>query len=366
MSVKGIFKTLIGVVVLIVVSSLIIEMINITISALEINQISRIAARQAAVLFSQETYKSRDGDSSGTVGMQNSVAKDGSIYVSGEFYTGTSPEEIYKDLYENSSEFKDWAAHYESNWNNVRLINLGLQGIDINSISIPSGDASPDEFKQYTDLLIANSYRQTLVTPLNMGVPYLDKDTVERIFRWNLAQMASDCNQDMIRNDPDSTHTGNYVYYNGFRLWASEATITNIEYQVFDITNSSDLDKFKRITHINDVENLGYLDGIDIAEEILGVGAEERSKICVVGIEFKVPISYEGITPLRKIVEFIWNYDVQGFTDAAEGSNHTPRTNTNSWTDEKVDLESGGMNGSNRSDGGTLPVPGKLIYYIVR
>ena len=73
MTVKGIFKVLLGTIIIMVVGSLALEMINITTTSLQLTQMSRIACRQAAVLFSQETYKDREYDSTagGAVNMDN-------------------------------------------------------------------------------------------------------------------------------------------------------------------------------------------------------------------------------------------------------------------------------------------------------
>ena len=70
MSVKTIFKVLIGTIVIIVLSSLTIEMFNISTTGLQVNQISRLSAKQAATLFSQETYK-QIGEDGGAVNADN-------------------------------------------------------------------------------------------------------------------------------------------------------------------------------------------------------------------------------------------------------------------------------------------------------
>ncbi len=374
MSVKGIFKALIGTVLIIVVSSLIIEMINLTISALELTQISRIACRQAAVLFSQETYKDRGG--SGTISMANSLTENGSLYVSGEFYKelGSSPESIYKSLYTKTA-FTDWLDSTPSNhsskkmieyWNNIRLIDLGLSQSsvkDLGSINI----TDEDDMKEYTDSVTAKSYVDVMMTPLNMGVPYLDKDTTEKIFKWNLAQMTSNCDQSLIRDDPSKSSLGNFVYYKGFRVFANDAKITGLEYKVYELNNPSDLAEFSSITHIDNAASLGFTYGGGY-EDYIGSSEDERSNVCIVGINYDIPISYEGITPLRRLAEFVWGYDVDGYVaqgsgDATDG--HVRGDKGHYWNTTPIRMESGGFEGNNEAKG-VLPVPGKLIYYVVR
>lgn len=369
MSVKGIFKALIGTVLLIVTSSLIIEMVNITISSLELTQLSRIACRQAAVLFSQETYKPRDGNSTGTTAMPDVETADGTKYVTGQFYEGGSPEDIYRGLY--TSKLATWLDRTPSNkstkfreyWHNLELIDKSLNNRNM-QLNMPDYNDEAG-LKNYTESLIAKSFTDVMMTPLNMGVPYLDTETMNRMFRWNMAQLASDCNSSLIRKDDRATHNAGkyFVYYNGFRVYAQDGQITNLDYKVYEVDNG-DKNKFKRVTNI-DSDNLGFLYNY----KDLGIGDDERNNICIVGIEYKIPVSYEGITPLRTLVEFIWNYDVKGYAANEDPDNPGyTETGTHSWSDETADLIAGGFNGNSQHDAskGILPVPGKLIYYVVR
>lgn len=370
MSVKGIFKVLVGTVLLIVVSSLIIEMVNITISSLQLTQLSRIACRQAAVLFSQETYKPRDGNKTGTTAMPDVKNADDTRYISGQFYNGGSPEQIYRNLY--SSKLADWIRRTPSNkntqfkdyWHNVSLIAKSLTNDNMN-LNMPTNVNDEAAMKNYTDSLIAKSYTDVMMTPLNLGIPYLDEDTITRMLQWNMAQLASDCQPSLIRKDPNSVRYPDkyYVYYNGFRVFAQDAKVKHLDYKVYEVDNG-DKDEFKRVTHINP-DNLGFL----YSMEDLGISNDERKNICVVGIEYTMPVSYEGITPLRTLVEFIWDYDVKGY--AANGEADNPgytETGVHSWDDLTADLNAGGFNGNREADAtkGVLPVPGKLIYYVVR
>lgn len=114
MSVKTIFKVLIGTIVCIVVSSLLIEVFNVSVSSMHIKQTCKIAAQQSADLFTQETYKELTDDDSklaGTTAVDNINDKDGNLYISGNFYEdlGTTPEDIWDKLYkDDDSTFKDF------------------------------------------------------------------------------------------------------------------------------------------------------------------------------------------------------------------------------------------------------------------
>ena len=57
MSVKSIFKILLGTIVIMISTSLFMELFNVSISGMQVKQMTRMAAKQACVLFTQETYK---------------------------------------------------------------------------------------------------------------------------------------------------------------------------------------------------------------------------------------------------------------------------------------------------------------------
>lgn len=362
MSVKGIFKILIGTIVVMVVMSLVIEMLNITTVSLQLSQMAKLSCRQSAVLFSQETYKKRDSDAiaGGSVNMDTVRAADGATYVEGNFYgEGLNAEQIYKNVY-TSPDFKTWltgSAATKGHWKSIDLIDRALNRPGSLNVTLPSNASSPGyeaAAKEYTDAMTAKSYRDVLMTPLNMGVPYMDKGVLEKIFRWNLTQIASDCNSDAIRQDAN----GNYcVFYKGFRVYANQAKIKSIEYRVYDLDNSKDLQDFKELTHI-DPSKLGYDDSLI---DYMGgyENDDERKRICVAGLEFSVPIAYEGVTPIKSIFNFVWNTEVEGL-DGTGG-----RDTYQQWNDATADLNSGGF-GEVKYPSGVLPVPGKLIYYVVR
>lgn len=357
-SVKTIFKTLIGTVVIIVCSALVIELLNISTTSFQLIQMTKLACKQSAVLFSQETYKEREADSlsGGSVNLDNVVNTDGGEYVSGNFYgEGVTPVEIYNNIY-SSDEFKEWidsAIVEKGNWKSVDLINKAINSPGSLVTSYPSGGSEAD-LQKYIDSMLALSYKESMMTPLNMGVPYLDENIINKMFKWNLAQLASNCNPETIRQDSNNEYC---IFYNGFRIYADQAKITNISYKVYDITDSSEKAEFESLTNI-DTDNLGYDDSLI---DYLGgyENDDERKRICVVGLEYSIPVAYEGITPIKNIFEFVWNTEVGGL-DGNGG--HTATGGT--WNDSAVDFESGGF--ENSTVPGVLPVPGKLIYYVVR
>ena len=372
LSVKTIFIVLIGTLVAIVVFSAAIEMVNVTISSFQMTQTAKLAARQAAILFSQETYKqSSDG---GSINVDAVKDESGAVYVSGDFYPNMSPEQIYEKLYgPSASDFRNWlgsSAVSSGKWKSIDLI---ADSFTASPVTLPKDTTAPGyeaQAEKYSDYMLGKSYHDVMMTPLNMGVPYLDPTTLEKMFKWNLAMLLSNCgttsgNMATIRAediDENGNPTGDIcIHYNGFRIYADRARITNLEYKVFNLEDSVDKDAFERATNIK-ADNLGFDDSLI---NYLGgyENDDERKRVCVVGIEYSVPVSYEGVTPIRQIFKWMLTDN----SSLAEGYNGFGASSgeTLTWNDAPADLTSGGFDGNNAASS-ELPVPGKLIYYVVR
>ena len=358
MSVKGIFKTLIGTIMFIVLSFIIIEIFNVSITSMQLNHITKISAKQACILLSQETYKQKDDGTGGSSAVHPITDLNGSIYVSGNLYNGNTPDEIYTNMY-TSSEFKQWMetdAVQKGNWKSLQILNAALNVPGSTDVEAPTynpemSDESYDrEMDKFSDSQMAKTYKEVMITPLNMGVPYLDKDTLQNIFRWNTAALMALGDKESIKQD---SHGQRYVSFSGFRVYADEANIIDLEYRVYDLTMPSDRLAFRNITGI-DPDNLGF----EFNAEYLGTATDERQRVCLVGVRYSVPMAYEGITPIRKAFDFTMGYSVKGLDANIEATNET-------WNDSKADLASGGFDGTDGLSN-VLPVPGKLIYYIIR
>ena len=112
MSVKTIFKTLIGTIAAIVIISMCIELFNVNVSGLQIKTVCNMAAKQSAELFTQETYKG-EGDiysytEAKSSNMKDIKAADGTTYISGNFYgSSKTVSAIWNNLYgASNSTFK--------------------------------------------------------------------------------------------------------------------------------------------------------------------------------------------------------------------------------------------------------------------
>ena len=177
------------------------------------------------------------------------------------------------------------------------------------------------------------------------------------MFMWNLTQLMSNCKGDSILLDED---TGNrYVAFRGFKVFADSAYITDLEYKTFDLDNPSERLNFHSITNI-DPDKIEYEYDKNL-EDTLGISQEERNKVCLVGVKYAIPITYEGITPIKQVFNYVWNKEVEGMNDGAG------RDIYRQWNEHIENLESGGLGGNlGGPTDGVLPVPGKLIYYVIR
>ena len=372
--VRQIFFALIGTIVLIVLLSGFTELLNISMYGIQLQQLVNMSCEKSLTLFTQESYKQRDDYAGlgtltgGSINMDDISTSDGATYVSGQFYTGSTVEEIYRSLYDKSvnPDFSEWVAERKSdgNWQSINLVDQYLNGTFpittmpdlttyLSSYSDPETayEKYEEDVAEYTLYTTAKNYVDAYVTPLNFGVPYMDYSTVNRMFQWNLTQLVSNCNSDLIRED----ETGKAcIEINGFRVYADEARITNIDYTVYDLEDASERQDFMEITNINP-DNLGFVDDL----LYLGTDDDERQRICILGVEYSVPITYIGITPIRSIFNYVWDTEVEGW----EGKSDRGGT-TQTYNYQVLEMTGGGYDGTVIP--GALPVPGKLIYYVVR
>ncbi|MBR1454028.1 MAG: hypothetical protein IJ593_05235 [Lachnospiraceae bacterium] len=358
-NVKTIFLVLIGTAILIVVSSLLIEMINISLYSVQLQSQTKLACDKALELFSQESYKDR-GNDGGTVKLHDVYTSDGSTYIDGRIYgLYTDTATIYNKLYRDSSEFQAWLDDFADNWTNVRILNdyrtkyKNMSTWSLSNLAITSPSA-------YSEYLIGKTYEETFVTPLNFGVPYIDKDIANNIFKWNLASLLSNSNPASVVKDENGRYC---IEIRGFRIYASEAKIVEINYKVYDLNKIMDKKKFEDLTYI-DAENLSFDENVINIQRYIDSTAtgDERKMVCLVGVKYTVPVSYTGITPLKSIFEWVWTNQVNGLN--ASDYNTLEQQYYNYDIQELV---GGGFDGSyDASTPGVLPVNNRLIFYVVR
>ena len=163
MSVKTIFKVILGTIATIVISSLVIELFNLELQSMQMTKLINVSGKQAAALFAQETYKSDSG--AGSANMPNLRTTDGGVYVSGNFYNGTSEASIYNSIY-TSSEFRNWVGANRGKWLSVDCIASGL--------GLGSGGLGPNEitFNFFNPITaFATGINSLIIPAISFAVP---------------------------------------------------------------------------------------------------------------------------------------------------------------------------------------------------
>ena len=275
MSVKTIFKTLIGTIFIIVMMSVIIEFFNINIYGMMIPQYMQLAADQSCTLFTQETF--RTGVNGGAISENEIFAADGTTYSGGvggnfhQFYGNlTSSKDIWESLYKNNSNFKQnftktyipgtvytecnnlLATYYNSSSTiGSRIPELESLAImaanngNVQTVIPPANlwDLSENSmtYIDYVNKTRANTYIQNMYTPVNLGIPYMDQDVVTKMFKWNLTQLLSNCDSDRIQKNDKGQY---YVNFNGFAVLTQQARITKLTYHVIDLNTQDTINDY--------------------------------------------------------------------------------------------------------------------------
>lgn len=408
MGVKSIFKILFTTMVGMVLSMLLIEIFNVSIASYQLRQICRMAARQSCILFTSETYKGTSNDG-GSIRVQNIYDSEGNLYLTGNFYgrdpsSPTYKQDVWNDIY-NSSDFRDFCNGTLSGTSGTSALNkyytlpilLMAAENNIPNISV-NWSSSAAELEAAAKAETARMYRANYYTTNNIGIPYMDKTIVNRMYQWNLAQLLSNCNPDSIQRDGIWEETDHGVEYDpnsqmcvnfmGFRIYANQCTLNNFEYKVYDVSDvnpsrESEAERVWEDLNIDVTQNAIHSIGLSNHRNRQGyavttVGGNtvyDNQYITAVGLNYNLVATYEGITPLRNIIAFVFNSQVSGFSRDGSGVNTppdlsgTPEANIANGPASSDTISLGGFNGNNQADGSTSGLvvsSGKLVYTLDR
>lgn len=281
------------------------------------------------------------------------------LYISGDFYGSDNAEEVYRKMYSKqpigSGNFTEWLTStpelYKSGsylkWEELDTFNRILNNPSSLRSSLSSTDMDRQHLLEYQKYSNGKRMVTEMYTPINMGIPYLDKDITNHMFQWNLASILSHCNKENIRTDEAGKQ---YVYYSGYRVYVQDAKITNYDYQVFDLTDTTQCRKFTELTNMTQPDLLAYS------------GIQDRNYVMLVGIEYTVPMTYEGITPLKRIYEYAMSDDtqVEGY-----GNNQIVANTHKNYIYSVGNMSLGGENGGN-AGGGKMSRSGRVMFSLIR
>lgn len=329
-----VFKILIGTVIVLAVSTLFIELANVQLASSMLTEVTGKSVRQACTLFGQETYKREDAQH---INEENLVSADSAaIYVSGEFYSYGSAQAIYNGLYAYNTGFRLWLKDHSGYWSSMDAM----------------ANAMDSTIALGADSQIGEIYKENMMTPLNLGITYLDEGTVEKIARWNLTSLLLNGVQDTsgayvnMHQDAD----GVYVSYKGYKVYTSQLDITSIDYEVVDLTTTAGRNKYEEYSHMS----------ADTILANMGSSVDERKYVCFASVKYSVPVHYEGITPIKKVAEYFWNYEVTGFTYG------TNSAGVNNDAGKTFNIGKGTLSGGGFTGNANLLVPGTVIYFVTR
>lgn len=172
-------------------------------------------------------------------------------------------------------------------------------------------------------------------TPANTGFPMFSWQ-LNRMFRWHLCSTFSGVG---VNEDPtsgsytspaiDVDEDGNEcIRWNGFNIYADAARITDINYYAYNLYDNSDLNAFCQragldattfVTNSKKYKIPGY-DQLGFANTVVDESGNPFSFAMVVDIEYSVPVAYRGITPFRRVINWIQRDRKAGYAGFTSGN----------------------------------------------
>lgn len=253
MGVKSIFKILISVPCIIILTLVLTEYINVALQSQILKNKLKLGADAAASLFEAENYKNYSSNSAQSPNKSDIEAADGTKYISGEFYPKEAinlsskdslSQSIYNYMYningayttDNSSQsqFRRFVGDLHN-----KNISLGNLQYYLDNCKNGTEPTKPGAYNSYADtskyeeawtdynkkymgyLIYKNRY-----TPLNMGICYFDKDVLLRMAKWEVTQMVSNCDSANIVTNDKGEH---YVQNNGFGIYVDKMETDGID-----------------------------------------------------------------------------------------------------------------------------------------
>lgn len=354
MTVKTIFKVLLGSIVVPACGFVLVETYNLMAISNQIQNMEKIAAREACNLSMQESYvrmKIPDSidDNYYNVrkwfmgGLFNTYSIDNELGKVGN--DGELPSYIQNwqmTYFRNSSNTPDAFANMttvlhndEGATPNQRIEDLYYSGYILNkAFNIKTKAAwqtALDEAKitdwndtaqiqNNIDISRAYNYYQKFYTPANIGLPYIQKYVAQQNFRYNLTALFSEYDSDRIIHYyyTDSDTSSNYgdhnhyvdmtkdshIIYKGWQIYANFATIENISYDTYDITTDKGIEGLKNTTGI-DGEKIAK--NVKVEKKADDTEIRDPYLITVAHVTYKVPVKYEGVTPLKRVIAWLVN-----------------------------------------------------------
>lgn len=425
-----------------IICTVVVEYVNVQTNAHKLKGFFQTGIYQSCLLFSEETFIRDTGGKApkeyfpvltGTYKGDNSTINAGAkLDVQQMIYGGkTTESDIWNYLYYNTDSSYTWGLDSLRAYNIQQFADgtqRGLSGSITNANDTP---VAPKDYFINLSYLVSNNpifseiFRGFHYTPMNIGVPYLDPITVTGMSQWAVTELlsegikntaldtsANDIVQPNVITNLHRDGNGVYVLWKGFRIYVGQLTV-QVNYKLLDMTSSEDRKVYSDALHIS-------ADTVfDSATRFTGETDEVTSSILnekyamVAYVDYSVPVSYEGITPWRRMVSWImaggYNADENSLTTVdsyyTNSSGDTLHSSTTDGSDTETqvyttgkkvtggkgytdpnytqgygdflaytgstqmrisDLQGGGLDGQGRSDNQTTGKTGRIVFAITK
>lgn len=195
-------------------------------------------------------------------------------------------------------------------------------------------------------------------TPANTGFPLFSWQ-LNRMFRWHLCSTFTGVGVDenvggsysSAAIDVDENGTRECIRWNGFNIYANEARITRINYYAYNLYNNTDLQEFctraglDRTTFETNSKKYkiqGY-DDLGYANTVVDPTGRAFSFALIVDIEYEVPMSYRGITPFRRVINWIQQDRKAGYAGFRNGNTDPTASTAAQYTFDDSTIATGSV-----------------------
>lgn len=319
--VKFVFKSLLGTIITIVLGMFTIEYINLAVTAYNVRDAIETSLLNACNSFNQESYRSTS--------LEDLMDSTGNKYMSGNVY-GSTGSGVYDRFYgqieridlgdgqnafrgEANKEYKSYLgdsilnrydgknssnSSVDNTYEDLRYLSKAYSFVSGN---LDTSDIMPGT-SEYSEVMFGINMIESEYTPMNLNAVYLgisDRDkqgpaykAVTNLFKWNLAQLWSNCSDSMRF----TSETGEkYVQKSGWRVYTDTATIDEIQYNTFNVSNA---DSLKKLSEVTNISNAYYKNQSDNSGNEYVMAAR---------LAYEVEVEYVGITPIGKIISYVNN-----------------------------------------------------------
>lgn len=180
-------------------------------------------------------------------------------------------------------------------------------------------------------------------TPANTGFPMFSWQ-LNRMFKWHLCSSLAGVGVDQSAIggsyttpaiDEDEEGSGIYcMKWNGFNVYVDQARITDLNYYAYNLYDSGDLYAFcsRAGLDVNEFKAnsmiytaIGY-NGKAFANTVVAPDGTPYSFAMIVDIDYTVPVAYRGITPFRRVINWITADRKAGYARFTAGNTQATAT----------------------------------------